>query len=102
MTISTRTRVLLTTAMETSWAVWAFLATEAIVLLGLALTAVALAFGLAETSSIDTLPPWRALTVLPAVGAAAELVRATRPIVALRRWHGVLVRRTDERWGNEA
>jgi hypothetical protein len=102
MTMSTRTKVLLTTARETSWAVRAFLATEAIVILGLALAAVTLVAGIVKAVAIDGLPPWRALIVLPAVGAAAELVRATRPVAALRRWHGVLIRRIDERWGNEA
>jgi hypothetical protein len=48
---------------------------------------------------LDNLPPWHALVACPVVGAAAVAVRAWRPDQALRRWHGVALRRIDERWG---
>jgi len=45
-------------------------------------------------------PPWRALVVFPVVGIAAALARAWRADEIVRRWHGVLLRRVDERWGS--
>jgi hypothetical protein len=45
------------------------------------------------------LPPWWLLVAGPVVGAATAALRAWRPDEALRRWHGVALRRIDERFG---
>jgi hypothetical protein len=43
-------------------------------------------------------PPWPALLAAPVLGAAGHLLRRFRPLAAARRWHGVALRRLDERW----
>jgi hypothetical protein len=48
--------------------------------------------------SFGGLPPWRALVGVPFVGAGAYALRALKPVDVVRRWHGVVVRRIDERW----
>jgi hypothetical protein len=45
---------------------------------------------------VDALPPWRLLAIFPVTGLAAALLHAWRPDEALRRWHGVALRRVDE------
>jgi hypothetical protein len=45
------------------------------------------------------LPPWWLLVAAPALGAVTAALRAWRPDEALRRWHGVALRRIDERFG---
>jgi hypothetical protein len=101
MNIHTRARTLLDAASAASRPVWAFLIIEAAVILGLGGFAAVLGTDLARLVAFDGLPPWWVVAVLPMVSAMAQLVRATRPIVAARRWHGVLLRRIDERWGDE-
>jgi hypothetical protein len=101
MSIHTQTKALSDAAPSTSKPVWIFLVVEAVAILSLAGVVAALAVGIAQHVALDRLPPWRALAVLPFTSAAAEVVRATHPLVAVRRWHGVLVRRIDERWGDE-
>jgi hypothetical protein len=101
MRIHTRAKSLLDAASVTSKPVWVFLVVEAGAILGLVAVVVLVAAGIAQQVALDGLPPWRGLAVLPFASAAAELVRATHPFVAARRWHGVLVRRIDERWGDE-
>jgi hypothetical protein len=101
MTIVDRTKVLFAAAAETSRPVRVFLVVEATAALGVALVLGKVAAGVAGSIAVDDLPPWRVLAVVPALGAAAELVRATQPVAVLRRWHGVLVRRIDERWADE-
>jgi hypothetical protein len=101
MTIIDRTKVLFAVASETSRPVRVFLAVEGTAALGLALLLGKLAADVVGSVALDGLPPWRLLAMLPALGAAAELVRASRPISVLRRWQGVLLRRIDERWADE-
>ena len=101
MRINTRAKALFDAASVTSRPVWIFLAVEAVAILSLAAVAVLLVAGIAQQVALDRLPPWRAMAVLPFASAAAELVRAAHPFVAARRWHGVLVRRIDERWGDD-
>lgn len=48
--------------------------------------------------ALDDLPPWRLLAVFPVVGGAAAVLRARRPDETLRRWHGIALRRLDERF----
>jgi hypothetical protein len=88
-------------AASTSRPVWIFVTVETVaggLLLVLALIAVA-----RTVASIDVghLPPWRGLAVFPLVGLAAQGLRALRPGAVARRWHGVIVRRIDERWADE-
>lgn len=45
---------------------------------------------------VDQLPPWRLLAIFPVIGLVAALLHAWRPDEALRRWHGVALRRVDE------
>lgn len=98
MAITSRIKATIAAAKSTSWPVWAFLAIEALAVVALAgalgLAARAVAGGL----SLDELPPWRGLAVLPAAGAAAHTLRAARPEQVLRRWQGIAVRRIDECW----
>jgi hypothetical protein len=101
MSINTRARALLDAASAASRPVWAFLVIEAVVILGLAGVAAVLVTDVARLVAFDRFPPWWVVAGLPLVSAMAQLVRAARPIVAARRWHGVLVRRIDERWGDE-
>jgi hypothetical protein len=101
MRIATRTKELLDTASSASKPVWAFLIVEAAMVVGLLTAGVLLTRGIVQNVAFDRLPPWRALGVLPVLGAAAALVRAAHPVMAARRWHGVLVRRIDEHWGDE-
>ena len=101
MRISIRAKGLLDAASTTSKPVWAFLIGEAITVIGIVAAGAVLATGTVDEFPLDRLPPWRALMVLFLVSAGAELVRAAHPLVTARRWHGVLVRRIDERWGEE-
>jgi len=61
----------------------------------------ALVRNLALAVALDELPPWRALGWFPLAGAAGYMLRAVGPIEAVRRWHGIAVRRIDERWAAE-
>jgi hypothetical protein len=85
----------------TSRPVWVFVAIEtgvagfAMVVGGLMVRKLALAVVL------DDLPPWRAMPWFPLAGVAGYVVRALGPIEAVRRWHGIAVRRIDERWAAE-
>ena len=45
---------------------------------------------------LDTAPPWRLLAIFPVIGLACALLHASRPDEALRRWHGVALRRVDQ------
>ena len=101
MRISTRSKALLDAATTTSTPVWLFLVVESTAVIGLVTAGVLLAGGIVQSVALDRPPPWRTLAVLPVLGAAAALVRAAHPLMAARRWHGVLVRRIDERWGDE-
>jgi hypothetical protein len=101
MSITTRAKALIAAATTTSRPVWAFLAAEAIAVTGVAVVVCGTGAALAGAVALDQLPPWRALLVFPAVGAAAHLLRAAEAVQALRRWHGVAVRRIDERWGDD-
>jgi predicted ABC-type sugar transport system permease subunit len=101
MRITTRTKELLDAASSASKPVWALLTVEAAMAVGLITAGVLLTRGVVQNVAFDRLPPWRALGVLPVLGAAAALIRAAHPVIAARRWHGVLVRRIDEHWGDE-
>jgi hypothetical protein len=101
MSIRTRTKSLWDAASSASKAVWIFLIIETLVIAGLAGLVAELAADIAQRIAFDRLPPWSALAVLLVASALAQLVQAAHPIVAARRWHGVLVRRIDERWGDE-
>jgi len=101
MTVRSRLASCLTAAASTSGPVWIFVAIEALVGLGLAVGIAHLACRLAESLVLDELPPWRALALAPLAGAASHLVRAAKTVDVLRRWHGVAIRRIDERWAAE-
>jgi hypothetical protein len=101
MTITARIKATITAAKLTSRPVWAFLAAETIAAITVAVALVLVVGWMAESVALDELPPWRALAVFPVVGVAAQLARAAGAGEALRRWHGVAVRRIDERWGDE-
>jgi hypothetical protein len=88
-------------ASSASKAVWIFLIVETVVIASLAGLVGMVAAEFAQRIAFDRLPPWWALAVLLVASAIAQLVQAAHPIVAARRWHGVLVRRIDERWGDE-
>jgi hypothetical protein len=88
----------LAAAEATSRPVWVFLVAELVAGLGLALAAGAGLARLAGAVMLEELPPWPLLPLVAAAGAAARVLRAASPIEALRRWHGVIVRRIDERW----
>lgn len=101
MTMRTRINSAINAATTTSRPVWLFVVAEALGTLALALAACVAARSLAGSVALDDLPPWRALAAFPAVGAAAGTLRALRLDEVLRRWHGIAVRRIDERWGDE-
>jgi hypothetical protein len=101
MTITSRTKALLMAASETSRPVRVFLAVEVVAVHAVVLVLGRALAGVLGSVALDGLPPWRLLAVLPALGAAAELLRAAGAVEALRRWQGVAVRRIDERWGDD-
>jgi hypothetical protein len=101
MIIRTRIKATITAAKLTSRPVWAFLSAETIAALAVAVTLALVVRRVAGSVAFDELPPWRALAVFPPLGAAARLARSAGAGEALRRWHGVAVRRIDERWGDE-
>jgi hypothetical protein len=101
MTVRSRLASCLTAAASTSGPVWIFVAIEIVIGAGLATGIVYFACHLRDGVVLDELPPWRALALAPLAGAAAHLVRAAKPVDILRRWHGVAVRRIDERWAAE-
>jgi hypothetical protein len=101
VTISSRTKAILAAAVDTSRAVRLLVGVELVVMLGIGLAAADAAASAVGRMAANELPPWRVLAILPIAGAAAELVRAARPLDVLRRWHGVVLRRVDERWGDE-
>jgi hypothetical protein len=102
MSIPTRTKALIAAASATSRPIWAFVAVETIAGVVGAVFVCTAARKLGGAVALDELPPWRALALFLLGGAAAHVMRALRPVEALRRWHGVAVRRIDERWGNES
>jgi hypothetical protein len=102
VSIGTRAKALIAAASATSRPVWAFLAVETIAAVAaVVFVCSTVAAVLAGAADFDQLPPWRALAVVPLGGVAAYLLRALRPLDVARRWHGVAVRRIDERWGDE-
>lgn len=101
MTIHIRTKSLIGTAQTPSRPVWAFVISETIIAMALAVFVFISAHDLAGAVDVTSLPPWRTLAVFPLAGVGAQLSRAMHPGEALRRWHGVVVRRVDQRWGDE-
>jgi hypothetical protein len=101
MTIMTRTKVLSDAASATSRPVWLFVAAEGIVAAAIVAAGCVVARGAAGALVLDELPPWRALGGSLLLGAAGHVIRAARLLDALRRWHGVAVRRIDEHWGDD-
>jgi hypothetical protein len=101
MTIVTRTKVLFDVLSATSRPVWLFVAAEGIVAAAVIAAGCVVARGVAGVLVLDELPRWRALGGSLLLGAAGHLIAAARPVDALRRWHGVAVRRIDERWGDD-
>jgi hypothetical protein len=96
--IGSRIKATIAAARATSRPVWVFLAVEAVAAVALGLAVGLAAAGTVGGVALDELPPWRALAALPAAGAAGHIVWAARPAEAVRRWHGIAVRRIDERW----
>ncbi len=101
MTMVRRTRILLTAVSAMSRPVWLFVIGQATVLAAMVAAGGFLARRLAGAVALDELPPWRALVGCLVLGAAAHAVWAARPVETLRRWHGIAVRRIDERWGDD-
>ena len=101
MTIRTRTKILFAAASAMSRPVWLFLAVEALVAAGAVVVVGVLARRAYAAIDLSELPPWRALVGCLVLGGVAHVVRAARPVDVLRRWHGVVVRRIDERWADD-
>jgi hypothetical protein len=101
MAIAPRIKATITTARATSRPVWVFVVAEAVIGLGVAVALGLAARGITGDLALDDLPPLRALAVLPAAGAAARTLWALGPRRVLRHWHGVAVRRIDQRWAAE-
>jgi hypothetical protein len=88
----------MTAAAATSRPVWLFLIVEVIVG-GLVLALGCLAGrSVVRVVALDELPPWPALGWFALLGASAYVLRAVGLVAVLRRWHGIAVRRIDERW----
>lgn len=98
---SRRITTIITAARTASRAVLAIAIVETLAVLVASALAARAALGLAGMVQLDELPRWRSLTAFPLAGAAAYVLRALRPVEALSRWHGVAIRRIDERWGDE-
>jgi hypothetical protein len=101
MTMRTRINSTINAANVASRTVWLFVLIEILASVALAVLVCVAAIRLGHSVAFDDLPPWRALATFPAVGAAAGTLRVLRPGEVLRRWHGIAVRRIDERWGDE-
>jgi hypothetical protein len=101
MTIVTRTKALFDVVSATSRPVWLFVAVEGIVAAVVIAAGCVVACGVARALVLDELPPWGALGGCLLLGAAGHLIAAARLVDVLRRWHGVAVRRIDERWGDD-
>jgi hypothetical protein len=99
--MATRTKALWNVLSTTSRPVWLFVLGEAAVLLVVVAVGGLLARRFAGVVALDVLPPWRALVGCVVLGAAAHAVRTARPIETLRQWHGIAVRRIDERWADD-
>ena len=100
MTITARAKAVMTAA-QSSKAVCVFVAVEAIAAIVLVAACSTIGRDVAGALDLTSLPPWRGLAIFPALGIAIQAARALDAAEALRRWHGVAIRRIDERWGDE-
>ena len=101
MAITARAKAVMTAAQASSKAVCVFVASEVIAVILLVAAVSTVAGNLAGALDLTDLPPWRGLAIFPALGIAIQAARALNAAEALRRWHGVAIRRIDERWGDE-
>jgi hypothetical protein len=96
--MATRAKAIIVTASAASRPVSLFVVVE-VVVAGLVLVLACRAgWSLAQVVTHDGLPPWPALGWFALLGAFAYVVRAVGLITVVRRWHGIAVRRIDERW----
>lgn len=101
MTITARAKAAMATAQSSSKAVCVFVAVEVIAAIVLVAAISTVAGNVAGALDLTDLPPWRGLAVFLALGITIQAARALNAPEALRRWHGVAIRRIDERWGDE-
>lgn len=98
MTAPAAVKTFVSAVRATSRPVWVFLAVETTIVAALLTVATLWVHGLTTAVDLHRFPPWLTLAVFAPLGAAARTLHLAHVGQAAARWHGVLVRRVDQRW----
>ena len=98
MTVPAAVKTFVSAVRAASRPVWVFLAVETAIVAAVSTLVALRVHGLTAAVDLHRFPPWPTLAVFAPLCFAVRTRRLAHVGQAARHWHGVLVRRVDQRW----